>query len=189
LIAFLVQNKDAIQVVLSFLAVIGLAMTFLSLQRGAQQRQLSALSSVQDRWNAIYEARNALIGLDLKAPEVWGLLNSDLSDDARRDKIMRSEVWLKTVRPVANFYEFIGMMVHEGYISARVLLVLVTVDDSSWEKAQPFIAALTKTGYRPDLYVFWRYLIERRRGTPALLPIKPTRWSKFRHRISRIFRI
>ncbi len=86
------------------------------------------------------------------------------------NEILKSDVWLNVVRPVANFYEFIGLLVHKRYIDASVAFALVTPDVESRENAAPIIDALRQK-YRKDLYLFWDELIRLGKNVEPLIPI------------------
>ena len=138
----------------------GLILTFISLRGTRRQHQVSVLSSIQDTWIAIYPTRNTLLARHY-SPAEW---------EVREPKdILSCSEWLDIVGPVANFYEFLGVLVYRGYVRPETLFVLVTVDKITRQNADPLISRLRQT-YRADLYVFWDYLIDMWDKHPATVP-------------------
>lgn len=138
----------------------GLVLTFQSLQRTTRQHQISVLSSIQETWIKIYATRNKLLAQQHDPAEWKGREPKD---------ILSCSTWLDVVGPVANFYEFLGILVYKGYVRPETLFVLVTVDRITRQNADPLISQL-RHSYRPDLYVFWDYLIDMWDKHPALVP-------------------
>lgn len=160
---------EVVRLVASIMLAVGVLLSFLSLQStrrslrmSAKQNEVSILHDVQNRWNEIYSSRNRLRGSDFTRTNWHSMEVND---------ILTSKEWLEVVRPVANFYEFIGLVVFKGYIQLDTVLVLVTMDEQSRERAAPLIDAL-KAHYRDDLYVFWDYLIDESRKVKASRPIR-----------------
>lgn len=70
-----------------------------------------------------------------------------------------TEDWQETYRPICNFFEDIGLMVKTGTMTIKELRVLVTVLDSDYVLLKPVITYLRRK-YRPDIYIFWNYLLQ-----------------------------
>lgn len=197
LVDVIIAYHDVFSTVFGALALFGLLLTYWNLKRSADQREVSTLLALQQRWNDIYATRNALRHLDLETPAMRALLAQDKTEEQSCKDILTSEVWLKIVRPVANFYEFVGLMVSDGHISAERLFVLVTVDDMSWSKARPFIERLGS--YRRDLYVYWDELRRIRARVAPMTPGSveparvgvdhPSRWRRLVRAVERSVRI
>lgn len=73
---------------------------------------------------------------------------------------MQTPEWQQTYRPICNFYEDVGLMVKTGNLSIKELTVLVTIIDSDYLLLKPVISYLREK-YRPDIYIFWNYILER----------------------------
>jgi len=125
-----------------------------------RQQEVAILSQVQDRWNSIYETRNKLRTTKFHLVNWAGM---------EPEEILKHKDWIEIVRPVANFYEFVGLIISKGYIAPETALVLVTADRASRMNASPLIDAL-RSKYRDDLYLFWDELIEIGERVEALTP-------------------
>jgi len=87
--------------------------------------------------------------------------------------LFNSKEWAD-LRKVLNFFEIVGLMVHQDYVTAKEAFVLVSVDHYEqddareirtfeegkfYRRAQPYLQYLRKH-YRSDIYVFYdRYLL------------------------------
>lgn len=85
---------------------------------------------------------------------------------------MATELWQKKYRPICNFFEDIGLMVHKGTIPIGELKVLVTVLGDDYLKLSPVIKYI-RIYYRKDIYLFWNYLLQQSaRNESGLDPFK-----------------
>lgn len=167
---------EGIKTAATALTAVGLLFTYLSLRRTTRQHQVTVLSDIQESWIKIYPTRNTLLATDYRQI-AW--------DELDYQDILARPEWLEVVGPVANFYEFLGLLVHQKYVRPEVLFVLVTVDKNSRRNADPLISQLRET-YRGDLYIYWDYLLKVWEQTPAKAPpgwqasTKPKPVTKFR---------
>lgn len=123
-------------------------------------------------WNRIYPIYRELVNLPFDYESVIArypkFADLTLTDD-----------WLR-MRSVFAFYEFLGACIRAKLIREHTLFALVTVNAWLWEKYKPLILHYRSEAGRPDLYVGWQYLTERRNLRFPGVEHLPMRWSLFR---------
>jgi hypothetical protein len=121
--------------------------------------------------------------------------NVDIAQDFQNDcsKLMDSDFWKDELRKVLNFYEFLGLMIHQGNIDANEAFVLVSVDHFNWDslreehgkgredttfkdgdfyqKVAPYLDLVRE--YRTDIYVFYDYFLTELYHANRLEPFLP----------------
>lgn len=162
------------------LSIIGLVLVLVQLYaiylqtKRSQRAETSRLFiEVMDRWSLQYENRNRLISAAPKTLEELSAIYPDAS------ALLTSTHWCEEIRPLLNFYEFLGVLIDNQNIDRESIFVLVTVDTFGvraakvpdgqltindcviYQRLKPYIDFLrTKTGYRGDIYDFYdRHLL------------------------------
>ncbi|RFP89065.1 hypothetical protein DZK27_06695 [Rhodobacteraceae bacterium 63075] len=128
---------------------------------------------VMDRWNANYEGRNKLLK---KSPPTLKELGARYSDDPA--ELLNSEEWREEIRPILNFFEFLGVMLSNTVFDREAIkeriFTLVTVDTypdvtgipkdkdaliakgTMYRHLKPYLDFLrTETNYRSDIYRYY----------------------------------
>ncbi len=130
------------------------------------------------RWSEVLKSRYDVMK-KLRDPKAHKV---DIEQDFNNDcsKLMDSDFWTGELRKVLNFYEFLGLMIHQGNIDPDEAFVLVSVDHFNWDslrkdgkeredttfedgdfyqKVAPYLDLVRE--YRTDIYVFYdQYLAE-----------------------------
>ncbi len=135
----------------------------------AQRAETSRLFiEVMDRWSLQYENRNRLISTAPKSlAEIKAIYPT-------ASALLTSTHWRQEIRPLLNFYEFLGVLIDNQNIDRESIFVLVTVDTFEargegaehlpltsddcliYQRLKPYIDFLRKeTGYRGDIYDFY----------------------------------
>jgi hypothetical protein len=155
-------------------SVIQLRNAIKGLQGGDKAFRAQIFMQITDKWSAIYKQRNAVLESEpTTVKQLEENKNYQENDRPSYRKFLASEEW-KGIREVCNFFEFLGLTLHQGFIEAGPLFVLVTVEDKEGKMSRnlrPYIAYLRKH-YRPDIYVFYDYLFEQYKNHKPLLPDK-----------------
>lgn len=142
-----------------------------------QSNHANMMLDLSQRWSEVLTKRYT----------VMQRLNADNTDDIDIDRkfnrdvsaFMASDFWRNELRPVLNFYEFLGLMIHQGNISKDEAFVLVSVDSFDWDKltnngeksrretsykdgdfyqkVSPYLEFLRD--YRNDIYAFYDYFL------------------------------
>jgi hypothetical protein len=133
-------------------------------QRGDKSFRADIFMKIADKWSAIYETRNTVLNAE---PTTLEQLEAKYTNYR---PFLASAEW-KGIREVCNFFEFLGVVLHEGFIDKGPLFVLVTVQDKEGKMSRnlkPYIQYLRKH-YRPDIYIFYDHLFEqyqKHKGAP-----------------------
>jgi hypothetical protein len=129
------------------------------------------LLEIADRWTEVLKVRYE-IRKDLdrykKLRETYAALSVR--------EFTATDEW-RNLRVLCNFYEFIGLITYHKLISLETMLVLVTVDRADYDLARPVVEWLRKE-YRPDIYLFWDWVVEGAAKTSATNPFKGKRSSQ-----------
>lgn len=131
--------------------------------------QASMLLEMAHEWNRIYGQRNAVLSMNIDLDAI----KAKYADAPNR--YFLTEEWA-TIREVANFYNYCGLIIWKKYIDPQVLFVLVTLDQRIYDKLEPLILWL-KAVYRPDIYDFFLWLRPLKLGSgkqpPLIKPLRP----------------
>lgn len=143
------------------------------------------------RWSEVLEARYKVMQ-KLRSPDAF---NVDIAKDFHNDcsRLMDSDFWKDELRKVLNFYEFLGLMIHQGNIDANEAFVLVSVDHFNWDslreehgkeredttfkdgdfyqKVAPYLDLVRE--YRTDIYVYYDYYLTELYHANRLQPFLP----------------
>lgn len=152
--------------------------------------QAGMMLDLADRWSDVLSHRYEVMRM-LENPAAHNVdIEADFHNDYRR--LMASDFWRKDLRPVFNFYEFLGLMIHQGNISAKEAFVLVSVDHYDWDqlaedgrdpletsfrdgdffkKVEDYLKLLRT--YRRDIYVFYDYFLAELYHLNRLEPFLP----------------
>ncbi|HEX4032732.1 MAG TPA: hypothetical protein VHX20_20400 [Terracidiphilus sp.] len=144
---------------------------------GSQDRAVRAdiFLKIADRWSRVLLIRRNLI--DKGKVTTYQELDAQYGPRARDYLI--SDEWQKTMRPICNFYEILGVMLEQRSIEPEALFVLVTVDtvnkfeghDAAGNPLQQVGLAIhrqlqgpieyLRRNYRSDIYVYYdKYLLQ-----------------------------
>lgn len=74
-------------------------------------------------------------------------------------EFMASPEWSERLRPICNFYEYVGLLAHHEVLKLETMLVFVTIDPQDREIASEAIAWL-RDEYRTNIYKYWDWLLE-----------------------------
>ncbi|HWT13240.1 MAG TPA: hypothetical protein VN231_10845 [Allosphingosinicella sp.] len=149
----------------AILAALGIWFVWRQLRALSQQSRSQIFLDLADRWTAIYPARIQVLGM--KATSVEALIAK--YPDYRQ--LFAEEFWPK-MRELLNFFEVVGLMIHQKFITAPEVFVLVSVDREGDMNAvlQPYINFLRLT-YRDDIYKFYdEYLLPEYHKRVPLVP-------------------
>jgi hypothetical protein len=138
---------------LGLLATVSIAVS--QLRRVDRTFRAQIFMQISDKWSVIYPQRNRVLNSE---PTTLKQLQEKYAGNYR--PFLASEEW-NSIREVCNFFEFLGVILHEGFIEAGPLFALVTVEDAEGKTSGnlgPYIAFLRKH-YRPDVYEFYDYLL------------------------------
>lgn len=123
---------------------------------------------VMDRWAAQYQNRCSLLA---KEPTTAEALVEKYGLDA--SKLLDDDLWQEEIRPLLNFYEFLGVLISNDKLDQDEVLerifTLVTVDvypdqnyvmeaGSMYKHLEPYLKYLRSdefTAYRSDIYVYY----------------------------------
>jgi hypothetical protein len=177
---------DLASVISTLFAAIATLFSFLQIQKNTiqmkhqqQAERARVFMEITDRWSKIYPIRNHALAAPVVSKE-------DLLKNYGRDykAYLDSQEW-KDLRGVCNFFEFLGVVLHQKFITPGELFVLVTVDVFKQEAAGHVeqvpdgvmysrlkgpISYLREV-YRPDIYVFYdQYLLVRYKNHRPLVP-------------------
>lgn len=160
--------------------------TYFQIRAARKQFELQKLAErtrsfmmIADRWSEIYNVRNAALGGSI-------LTRDELLTKYQRNykKFLASAEW-KELRPLCNFFELLGTVLHRKYIDPDDLFVLVTVDvfkennDGTEEHVPEGVMYSRLKGpieylrevYRSDIYWFYdQYLLTRYKKHIPRLP-------------------
>lgn len=161
-----------------FLVVIQLYALYRQADRSQRAETSRLFIEVMDRWSLQYENRNRLISA---APKTLADIKSIYPDATA---LLNSTHWREEIRPLLNFYEFLGVLIDNQNIDRESIFVLVTVDTfdcwastgtglrgktrkvtlddcTIYQRLKPYINFLRQeTGYRGDIYEFYdRHLL------------------------------
>jgi len=129
-----------------------------------QSSRVHALLDVRDRWTDclphLYQFRH----------------NADNFRNIRQkystvQEFMASPEWGQMLRPICNFYEFIGVLAHHKILQKDTILVFVTVNPADRQVADEAIKWL-REDYRDDIYLYWDWLVENCEKCKACNPYK-----------------
>ena len=136
--------------------IVTISIAVFQLRRVDRTFRSQIFMQISDKWSVIYPQRNRVLNSE---PTTLKQLQEKYAGNYR--SFLASEEW-NGIREVCNFFEFLGVILHQGFIEAGPLFALVTVEDAEGNTSsnlRPYIAFLRKH-YRPDVYVFYDYLLE-----------------------------
>jgi hypothetical protein len=166
-------------------AAVAAVFNYLQSRRSAKQLSIQQKSErarifkeIADRWSDIYQKRNDVLAAPI-------LTQADLMNTYRNNykQFLKTKEWTN-LRDVCNFFEYLGVMLHEGYIEPGPLFVLVTVDvyvdvENGQETKNDIGVMYSRLKgpidylrhvYRRDIYVFYDYLRERYKAHKPMTP-------------------
>ena len=174
------ENWASVAGIISALAIVSAAVfAFFQIKWAASSDRARIFMKIADRWSDIYDARNHVLAEPV-------LTKDAIFERHGRDykKFLASDEW-KAIRPVCNFFEFLGVILHQKFIRGEELFVLVTVDvfkeivdredvlvpdGVMFSKLRGPIEYLREV-YRPDIYVLYdKFLLKQYRSRGALTP-------------------
>ncbi len=165
-------------------ALVGIYLIWVQIKDVKRARRAEIFLDLADRWTAIYPQRLAVLKLP---PLDQNKVGENYGHDYR--KLFRDPIW-QDMRALLNFFEVVGLLVHQKFITPAEVFVLVSVDHfgghcndpascapdapdplpedgTVFAILKPYLAFLRET-YRSDIYCFYdQYLLpEYIRRTP-----------------------
>ncbi|MEQ1695238.1 MAG: hypothetical protein ABL901_05285 [Hyphomicrobiaceae bacterium] len=187
--------------------VLALFLAGYQLRRQANTARAESFSRIAHEWTAMYKARNDVISGQVVITDSRGerhvhkLKTLDELEELypTYDLFFKNCVEWPEIRQLCNFFEKLGVAVHQRFLEPQFLFILVTVDTKSADPLNPdgpgaielhlapYIQYLRggkpgkksrRIAYRKDIYVFYDYLLNEWRHQRHH-PMRPYRaWSR-----------
>jgi len=152
-----------VSVITAMTLLIGLLLNVRSSNRARRVEMANVYFKVAERWTAtlslLYQVRNmpppSLEELEKKYPNA--------------KDFMATDEWRSNYRLICNFFEDMGLFVHNKNIPLGTRRVLVTISEDDYLLMKPVLDYL-RNNYRQDIYIFWNYLLREAHRHDALRP-------------------
>lgn len=145
----------------------GLVLNWRAGKRASRTEQAALYFDLSERWSVVL---SLLYQIRLTPPPTVEELRRT-HPDVRT--FLMTENWRELYRPICNFFENVGLIVHNRNLDIETVRVLITVNEEDYVALSPILEYLRRH-YRNDIYVFWDYLISASRSADALSP----KWRK-----------
>ncbi len=193
------SDISALMAIAGFIALLWQLWSLARQTRYQQQvNRAEMFMHLSEKWTSVLDFRYKLLNSPTKAT-----VEDIAAHHGSPQKLFQDDIW-KNMRPVLNFYESLGLMIHQRYVSPEEAFVLITVDgpceegkSNFYTKARPYLDYL-RAHYRPDIYIFYdkalipvyqAYMAKPFQPRPPAWPIGPRisySLGRMRNRIQRL---
>ena len=152
--------------VLTCVAVVGtLWIDIISNRRAMRTERAQLYFTISERWAVVLKALYRTRGTPPPSLEELEDTYPNVRD------FMQTGAWKDDYRLICNFFEDMGLIVHQKSLPVTTIQVLVTVSENDYRLMRPVLQYLRKH-YRPDIYVLWNYLLARSSRARAIQPFR-----------------